>query len=240
MEHNTTDDSLPLYAQMANQLRFDIENEKYKKGEKIPTEKELCDIYHVSRVTVRNALDELSKEHLLIRRQGKGTFIAHEKFRRDISRGSSFTQICIANNQIPGAKVIKSLIEDANEADRAELKLPDKSKIIVIERIRYADNIPVALEISRFPERFSFLLSEDLNNTSLINLLFEKYNIAFECSSKVIELVYASYEMSRYLSVADCYPLIFISSLSVDSDGIPAHRSLQYVVGDKFKFYLVK
>lgn len=239
MEQNITT-NFPLYTQVANKLRFDIENGKYIKGEKIPTENELCQIYNVSRITIRNALEELEKEHLLLRKQGKGTFVAREKFRRDISRGSSFTQICLENGQIPGAKVIKSLIEDANEADIAELKLDSASKVIVIERIRYADNIPVALEISRFPERFSFLLDEDFNNKSLISLLLEKYKISFTCCTKVIELIYANYEMARYLSLTDCYPLISLTSLSCDSDGNPAHRSLQYVVGDKFKFYLIK
>ena len=233
-----SDTSIPLYAQVANQLRFDIEHGKYAKGERIPTEKELGQLYAVSRITVRSALDELEKEHLLIRKQGKGTFIAREKFRRDISRGSSFTQICLANGQIPGAKVIKSVIENADESDLAELKLPEKSKVIVIERIRYADDIPVALEISRLPERFAFLLNENLNDASLISLLLEKYNISFTCTTKVLELVYASYEIARYLSVADCYPLISIYSLSCDTEGTPAHRSLQYVVGDKFKFFL--
>ena len=236
----SADNSIPLYAQVANQLRFDIENGRYKKGEKIPTEKELCKIYEVSRITVRNALDELAKEHLLTRKRGIGTFIAREKFQRDISRGSSFTQICMENGQIPGAKVIKSLIEDANEADIAELKLPEKSKVIVIERIRYADNIPVAIEISRFPESYAFLLNENLNDVSLISLLVEKYNISFTCCTKVIELVYSSYEMAKYLSLPDCYPLLYVFSLSCDNDGIPAHRSLQYVVGDKFKFYIIK
>lgn len=232
------DNTLPLYIQLANQLRFDIENKKYKKGERIPTEQELCQIYNVSRITVRNALEELAKEHLLVRKQGKGTFIAREKFNRDISRGSSFTQVCLETGQVPGAKVIKSIIEDATPADILELNLPENSKIIVIERIRYADNVPVAFEISRFPERFTFLINEDLNNVSLISLLSKKYNITFDRCTKIIELVYATYEMSRYLSIANCYPLISISSLSCDSDSIPAHRSLQYVVGDKFKFYI--
>ena len=234
----SNDSSLPLYIQLTNQLREEIRNGTYKSDQRIPTEQELCKMYQVSRITVRNALDTLAKERLLVRKQGRGTFVAHEKFKRDITRGSSFTQICLENGQTPGAKVIKSMIEDATQEDIEELQLPPDSKVIVLERIRYADGAPVALEISRFPDRFSFLLSEDLNNTSLISILSEKYGITFGYGAKIIELVFATYEMAHYLNVADGYPLISISCVSTDMDGLPAHRSLQYVVGDRFKFYI--
>lgn len=234
----TADNSLPLYVKLTNQLRKDIENGNYQKGEKIPTEQELCKIYNVSRITVRNALKALSKERLLVRLQGKGTYVANEKFKRDISRSSSFTQICLETGQIPGAKVVKCIIEDANPLDIKELNLKPDDKVIALERIRYANNIPVAFEISRFPESFSFLLQEELNNSSLINVLTKKHNIILGYCTKCIELVYASYELSHYLEINEGYPLISIISLTCDSENKPIHRSLQYVVGDKFKFYI--
>ncbi len=234
----TADNALPLYVQLTNQLRKEIENGTYRKNEKIPTELELCKKYKVSRITVRNALELLAKEHLLVRKQGLGTFVAGERFSRDISKGSSFTQICQENGQVPGGKVIKSVIESANADDIKELGLKEGDKVIVLERIRYADGVPVGFEISRFPERFSFLLNEDLNNVSLISLLSEKYNISFGRCPKVIELTFATYEISRYLEIENGYPLISISSLSCDMDGVPSHRSFQYVVGDKFSFYI--
>jgi len=234
----SNDNSLPLYIQLTNQLREEIQNGTYKSDQRIPTEQELCRMHHISRITVRNALDTLAKERLLVRKQGRGTFVAHEKFKRDITRGSSFTQICLENGQTPGAKVIKSMIEDATPSDAEELQIPTNSKVIVLERIRYADGSPVALEISRFPERFSFLLAEDFNNTSLISILSEKYGITFGDGTKMIELIFATYEMAHYLDVANGYPLISISCVSTDMDGVPAHRSLQYVVGDRFKFFI--
>ena len=60
-------------------------------------------------------------------------------------------------------------------------------KILVIERIRYADDKPMLLEINKFPESFSFLFSENLNNTSLYELLKNKHNIVFDHSSKTID-----------------------------------------------------
>jgi len=229
-------DVLPLYKQLTDLLRRDIEEGKFKKGQKIPTEVELSKLYNVSRITVRNALEELAKENLLIRKQGKGTFVNIEKLSRGISGIQSFTEMCREIGCTPGAKVIKCVIEDANEKDIELLELEHNSKIIVIERIRYADNVPVALEVSRLPERFSFMLDEDLNDTSMFTILSEKHNIAFINPRKTIELVFATYEMSRYLNLSQGYPLLSITGVSNDREGVPSHRFMQFIVADKIKF----
>ena len=231
-------DILPLYKQLTDIFRKDIEDGKFKKGEKIPTEVELGKIYKVSRVTVRNALEELSKENLLIRKQGKGTFVNTEKLSRGIHGLQSFSDMCRESGCKPGAKVIKCIIEDANHKDIEVLQLEPGSKIIVIERIRYADDVPVALEVSRLPERFTFLLNEDLNDTSMFSILSDKYGIVFMETRKTIELVFATYEMSRYLNLSQGHPLLSISAVSNDKEGVPSHRSMQFIVGDKFKFII--
>lgn len=228
-------DMQPLYMQLKSILQGEIESGRYQKGEKIPTELELSRRYHVSRITVRNALNELAKENLLVRKQGKGTFVTADKISEPISGIRGFSEMCRANGYEPGAKVIKSVIEDANEQDIAELRLSPGSKVIVLERIRSADGVPVSYEISRFPERFSFLLHEDLNNCSMFDLLKEKYAVTFEKATKVIELTFATYEMAHYLEVPSGYPLLSIRSTARDQDGQPGHRAMQFIVGDNFK-----
>lgn len=74
-----SDSAEPLYIQLAYIIREDIQNGKYSAEQRIPTEKELSEIYSVSRITIRSALDILVKENLLMRRRGKGTFIASKK-----------------------------------------------------------------------------------------------------------------------------------------------------------------
>lgn len=232
-------DFMPLYSQLTEQLKKEIENGTYKRGQKIPTEMELCELYKVSRITVRNALNELEKENLIIRRRGTGTFVAPVMLKRDVSHNSSFTEICQATHQTPGAKTIKSVIEPATQEDTELLKLPPDARVIVLERIRYANGTPVSIEISRFPERFSFLLEEDLNDRSLIAVLRDHYHITFTPGCpKTIKLVYATYEQAKYLSLSAGYPLISIASLSNDQNGDPAHRSRQLIVGDKFELYV--
>ena len=226
---------LPLYQQLVELLKEEIHVGRYKQGQKLPTELELCKLYHVSRNTVRSALQQLEKENLLLRQQGKGTFVSKKKYNHHIVPARSFTDMCREIGCKPDAKVIKSVIKDPSEADVVFLDLRPEAKIIAIERIRYTDGVPVELEISHFPESFSFLLDEDLNHCSMLELLREKYGIWFTKSRISLEVTFASYEMSHYLSVQKDYPLLLINSELSDQNGMPSCRCVQYVVGDKFK-----
>ena len=230
--------TLPLYQQMAELIKEDIHAGRYKQGQKLPTELELCEMYHVSRNTVRGALLQLEKENLLLRRQGKGTFVSKKKYNHHIVPARSFTDMCREIGCTPGAKVIKSVIKNPDEEDVTFLDLRPEAKIIAIERIRFTDGVPVELEISHVPEAFSYLLDEDLNHCSMLELLREKYGVWFTKSRISLEVTFASYEMSRYLSVQRDYPLLLIDSELSDQNGVPGCRCVQYVVGDKFKMIL--
>lgn len=126
---------LPLYKQLKNVILSNIEQGIYKKGEKIPTEQEFSAMYHVSRMTVRTALEELTKENLLVRKQRKGTFVNSEKYQRQITCQRSFTEMCREIGCTPGAKVIKSVLEAASEEDTAELGLKPEERILHIPSV---------------------------------------------------------------------------------------------------------
>lgn len=229
----------PLYQQLKEHILANIDAGFYTKGQRIPTEKELAENFRISRVTVRRALKELEKEGILTSSPRRGTFVSQPSFRRNISRNSSFTEICEATGLKAGAKTIKSLIENATPEDMQAFNISKNAKVIVLERIRYADKNPVAIEISRFPESFAFLIEEDLNNKSMIRVLADKYDIHFTSKgTTTIKLVNATYEQAKYLALPTGYPLISISSLSYDVNGKPCHESLQLIVGDRFELYL--
>ena len=235
-----TDLMEPLYIRLSNQLRTEINEGKYPKGSQLPTEQELCERYSLSRVTVRNAIRVLTEERLLERRQGKGTFVINDKFRHEFINAVSlsFSDMCRQMNKKPGSKVIRSIITKPSSTDHKELRLAENEHVIVIERIRFADDMPVALEVRRFPERYDFLLQEDLNNQSMHQLLSEKYEKTFEHGHNTIEVVFASYEMAKYLHLPEGYPLISIVATYHELNGTPGFRFFQYIVGDKFKIII--
>ena len=82
-------------------------------------------------------------------------------------------------NASPGAKITKIALEDPTEKEMELMSLDKDEKILVLERIRYADGKPVQLELNKFPESFSFLFSENLNDSSLYEIL-KKHNIILD------------------------------------------------------------
>lgn len=231
-------ESRPLYQQLKDEILSAIEQGVYPRGSKIPTELELSNHYNVSRITVRKALEELSEEKILERHQGKGTFVSSVKLQRSIARFIGFSESCAAQGLKTNSKVIKSVIESATEEDKADLGLSEGAKVIVLERIMYADHVPVAISINRFTEDYIFLLDEDLNDLSLFSLMKSKYGISFQNKYKVLELTFSNYEMSRYLGIPQEYPLLQISGVVYDHKDVYAYRDLLYIVGDRFKFYI--
>lgn len=232
------DNTKPLYMQLYSTLKDDIENGVYKAGERIPTELELSEKYGVSRITLRNALERLTRDNYLVRYRGRGTFVKSIKYERPISENLGFTEMCRRLGRKPGAKTIKSVIEDATKEDIHELQVPEGSSIFTLERIRYMDDVPVSLEIGRYTDRYTFLMDEDLNTHSLYQLLRDKYGIEFGRCSRNIEIVYSSYQLSKYLNIPINYPLIYMYGLVYDQDDVPAYRNQHFIVGDKFTLTL--
>lgn len=228
--------SVPLYKQLKDIIKRDISNGIYKHGQKIPSEVEFQEIYNISRITIRKALQELTDEKILERRRGKGTYVADVKLERSISALMSFTEVCEAQNLKPGGRIIKCILEEPGEPDRKELNLKEGEKMVVIDRVRYADSIPVSVEVNHFTEKYSFLLGENLNDCSLFELLEKKYGIKVQNHLSVLELVFADREMSCYLDVPVKYPLLLVTSLNYDQNGEFAFYGRQYIVGTKFKF----
>lgn len=231
-----TESSVPLYKQLMDIIKRDISNGIYKHGQKIPSEVEFQESYNISRITIRKALQELTDEKILERRRGKGTYVADVKLERSISTLMSFTEVCEAQNLKPGGRIIKCILEEPTETDRQEMGLKEGEKMVTIERVRYADSVPVSVEMSQFTEKYSFLLGENLNDCSLFELLEKKYGIKFQNYVAVLELVFADKEMSCYLDVPVKCPLLLVTSSNYDQDGAFAFRCQQYIVGTRFKF----
>lgn len=102
MEINMNPNSIvPLYVQVVECLKRDIENGVYNATGRIPTEAELAEQYKVSRITIRRAVDDLVSQGLVEKKQGKGTFICRQKFAKDIKNLQSFSEMCHHMNMKP-------------------------------------------------------------------------------------------------------------------------------------------
>ena len=223
----------PLYRQLMQRLRGDIAQGVYPVHSRIPSEQELCQIYQVSRVTVRKALSELTREGLLRRMQGKGTFVCAPRIRRDLRDVTSFNEACREMGSVASTRVISAQLITAEDSVRQSLLL-DGDQVIEIVRLRLSDDQPVMLETNCFPTIYDDLLREDLSG-SLYRLL-EVRGVEAARGIHEISLCYATPAQARLLGVNPGDALLQLDQVIYDQHGAPLHTSHQVIRGDRFTF----
>ena len=228
----------PLYVQLMEELETSIRNGVYKPGDKIMTEAEMAKEYGFSLITVRKAVGSLMEKGLVVRKQGKGTFVTKPKYSRNMKKLQSFTEMCEQMGVKPGAQVLENrlIMADKKVADR--LGIEPGSNVVYISRLRLADGEPVQVEKSYFPLKYAFLLEEDLNNGSMFECLKEKAGAKVASSEKMIELCRATAEEAALMDVKKGDYLLFVKSTAYDENGEPMYAGIQLINGDRFSLYV--
>lgn len=129
----------------------DLVNTTLRPGDKVPSERALCDQFGVSRMTVRQAIDILVNEGLLVRRQGRGTFVAPTKLDLQL-RITSFAQEMRMRGMVPSTKLLETYRDVPPAHIARALALDDGDSTYYIRRLRYADNAPMCIEEAWLPE----------------------------------------------------------------------------------------
>lgn len=228
----------PLYVQLMEELETSIRNGVYKPGDKIMTEAEVAREYGVSLITVRKAVGSLMEKGLVVRKQGKGTFVTKPKYSRNMKKLQSFTEMCEQMGVKPGARVLENRLIAADKKVADRLGIEPGSNVVYISRLRLADGEPVQVEKSYFPLKYAFLLEEDLNDGSMFECLKEKAGAKVASSEKMIELCRATAEEAALMDVKKGDYLLFVKSTAYDENGEPMYAGIQLINGDRFSLYV--
>ncbi len=224
----------PLYHQLMQRIREDITRGVYTIGSRIPPEHELEESYHVSRVTVRRALQELTNEGLLERKQGKGTFVSVPRVAQNLKNVHSFHDACRKNKTAAGTRVIHVREIPGDAADQADLRLRAGDRVVETLRVRLADGTPVVLEQNHFSLAYAYLEDQDLNG-SLYQVL-QEYGVEPSQATHEISLCTAGKKEAEYLEIDEGTPLLKLREVIYDQRGRPLHNSQQWIRGDRFVF----
>ena len=230
---------MPVYYQIQTIIHNLIESKKLKMGDKIPTEEELCKIFNVSRMTIRQAIEGLVNSGELIREKGKGTFVASDKIIFELSALHSFSEDMkkrglSVTNKIIETKIIKPPKEIANS-----LQITKDSSVFRLKRIRIVNRKPAAIEITYIPiERCPRIIDEDLENNSLFYLIENKYGLKLFYSDQTLEPVIAKKEESKLLQIKENSPLLKMTGITYLKNGYPIEYVVGLYRGDRYKFRL--
>ena len=233
--------AIPLYQQVIDIIKNEINSGAYKAGARIPNEFELAESYKVGRVTVRRAIEELVQQGYLTKRQGKGTFVNAPKLKRKIRQKGdvqSFTEGCAANDMVPGARLVSRTVVAATHEDAAFFGVEPGCELIVVERVRTADGIPVMLENNIYVyEDNAYLSTAPLSNQSIFEFVRNRTGRTPAFTDPcTLEIACASPEVARLLAVPVGEPLFYMEAFFFDEQRRPFIIGRQRIVGSRYVF----
>jgi GntR family transcriptional regulator len=229
--------SVPLYIQIAEGLVSRIEAGELSPGDRLPAERELSEQLGVNRMTLRRALRVLELQGLLVRKHGKGTFVAEPKIDRPMDIVFRFSRGMQKRGYTPGARVI-SVDQVAVGGNQArELNVPSGSAAYQILRLRSINQEPVMLEGYTIPVgRFAGLDGYDLENRSIYEVMETEYGVRIVRARQSFEPVAASAFEAELLGVRAGAPLMLEKRISYDGDNFPVEYGKDRYRGDRFRF----
>ena len=141
------------YITIHDKIKDDIDLGIWKIGQRLPSERDLADEFGVSRMTLRQAITLLVEEGVLTRKVGSGTYVASTRVQEKMRGTTSFTEIIQLQGKTPSSQLLSYTKTQPNEKERQMLQLDTKENIIRMERVRFADGVPVVYEVASIPEQ---------------------------------------------------------------------------------------
>lgn len=227
---------VPLYHQLSQILREKIESGEWKEGDKIPTELDLCREYGLSRGTVAQALRELELEGLIYRKQGRGTFVAEKKISQDLSHFYSFAKDLQERGVVLSSKVLRMEVVQAPSSVKGKLSLSG-DRVFLIERLRFADDLPVILERIYLPLSFEEISHEvTALERGAIYDLFSKMGVKVSRAREEFEVVRMNQQEAALFGVEEGFPALLVRRITFDENEIPFEYRRSIIRADQCRY----
>jgi GntR family transcriptional regulator len=228
---------IPLYYQLKEILKNQIESGKLKAGKMIPSEREMIDLFQISRPTVRQAINELVSSGLLVRKQGYGTFVNKTKQSQwYLESLSSFSEENERKGLSTKTKVLKMEIVDET-IQLNSLFQKNYNEYYHIERLRFVEEQPVVLVSTYIPCTIApDLDKENLTDNSLYNILQQHYNLKIDYAERTLEAVIVDSNDYELLTISPESPVQLVKTLAYLENGDAFEYSVSRFRGDLSSF----
>lgn len=177
-----------LYLKLSDTLAEQIMDGTLPEGTLLPSERELCQIHNISRTTVRQALQDLSRKGYSRAIHGKGTVVARPQIRQELRSIYSFDEDMRRLGKNPETQIMDFVKIVPTGTIAAMMQLPTGESVYRIMRLRLAENEPMLLETNYLPcDRFPEFSRQMLENQSLYRVLNSKYALNIDVAEETFE-----------------------------------------------------
>lgn len=229
----------PIYYQLKQIIIEAIQSGEYKANDKLPTEKELCDKYGISKAPVRQALRELEDENFIYKIHGKGSFILSGYIKSTATKLRSFTEEIRSLGHEPGAKLIEQKVILADAEIAKNLNVNEGEEVLMAVRLRLIDDEIYSLNYSFFSNKYPGIDQIDFAATSIVEEIGKKLGLEMSYANVVMEATATTSDISKTLERKTGSPLLLMKRLTftrINQLDVPFEFARVYFVPDKYKF----
>jgi GntR family transcriptional regulator len=206
-------------------------------GSRLGSEREMAARFAVSRSTLRSALLPLSQAGVLERRTGRGggTFVRADLVERHAAELASLPTRLRSSGHTSDTRVLNAERRAAHLDEAAALGLEPDAQVIVVQRLRYADGVPLSLDTACFPADLVPDLLEQPLDTALYEVLRERYGLVPDTATETIEVVSASAKEAELLDIPHRRPLLAITRVARDAQRGPFEHAHDLFRADRVR-----
>jgi len=206
----------------AEQIECYIIENDLSAHDKLPSERDMCEMWGFNRTTLRSAIHRLAVEGVLYNRIGSGTFVAPEKIVLNLQDLRSFSAVVAQSGRKLTNRVVKARVMECNKHLAQKLQKPLGYKVYELVRVRLVDDVPVLLENSFVDAvRCAGLENRDYTVTSLYDVLEQDYGIFVKSGSEKLGITFADEEEAQLLGIEDGAAVIYRSGVAEDEEHVP-------------------
>lgn len=231
---------IPLYSQIRELLRGCILDGTYRGDGQMPSENAMVKAFGVSRITVRQALNDLQKEGLLFKIHGKGTFVSRPKAVQNLMRLEGFGEAMASSGHEAHSRVLGHRVLRPGRHVAARLGINNETEVMEIRRVRYLDRDPISLDVTYVPlELGQRLLKEDLPRRDVFLILEQDYGYSLDRAELRIDAMLADQALAEALAVVEGSPVLRIERLTIAVPERPIDFEYLYYRGDAFQYFMM-
>lgn len=229
---------VPLYIQIKDILRSKIIDGTYQAHQKIPSESEMMKSFGVSRITVRQAINDLQKEGLLFKIHGKGSFVSKPKASQELTHLQGFGEAMHLLGHETHADVLHFGLIKASTAIAPKIGVKKEELITEIKRVRYLNYEPISVDYSYLKSDIGSQLSQkSLRNRDLFSLLENDLGLILESADLEIDATFTTNEIAKFLKMEVDSPILRIKRITYSS-GKPLLFDCLHYPPETFKYRL--
>lgn len=218
-------------------IRWYIHSAGLAGGDKLPSERVLSERFGVSRTALRAAITQLISMHVLESRQGSGTYVLPSKPINIFQETRNFSDAVRRVGREPGARLLDARVAAADEALAAKFDLAVGARVFEVRRVRFADDVPVAVETSYINYALCpGVEAHDFSRESLYDVLAHEHGIRVGHGTERVSIARATAGEAKSLLIDEGEPVFFVQALERTAAGVPMEYLKAVYVPSRYRF----